>query len=57
MSLGSNNHTRMVYINKGDHDNLHVFPRADSEGSQGNVHHVHAHIDILPNMQPTFLRS
>ena len=56
----------MVYINKGDHDNPHGFPKADSEGSQDNVHHDHAHIDTPPKMPeeievripiPTFSRS
>ena len=40
----------MVYINKEDHDNPHGFPKNDSEGSQDNVHHDHAHIDIPPKM-------
>ena len=40
----------MVYINKGDHDNPHGFPEAESQGSQDNVHHDHAHIDIPPKM-------
>ena len=40
----------MVYIDKGDQDNPHGFPKADSEGSQDNVHHDHAHIDIPANM-------
>ena len=40
----------MVYINKGDHDNPHGFPKDDSEGSQDNVHHDHAHIDIPPKV-------
>ena len=40
----------MVYINKGDHDNPHGFPKDDSEGSQDNVHHDYAHIDIPPKM-------
>ena len=56
----------MVYINKGDHDNPHGFPKDDSEGSQDNVHHDHAHINIPPKMPeeievrihiPTFSRS
>ena len=41
----------MAYINKGDHDNLHGFPKDDSEGSQDNVHHDHAYIDIPPKIQ------
>ena len=40
----------MVYINKGSHDNPHGFPKDDSEGSQDNVHHDYAHIDIPPKM-------
>ena len=41
----------MVYINKGDHDNPHGFPKDDdSEGSQDNIHHDYAHIDIPPKM-------
>ena len=40
----------MVYINKGDHDNPHGFPKDDSEGSQDNVHHDYAPIDIPPKM-------
>ena len=41
----------MVYINKLDHDNPHGFQKVDSEGSQVNVNHGHAHIDISPKMQ------
>ena len=37
----------MIYINKGDHDNPHGFPKDDS---QDNIHHDHAHIDIPPKM-------
>ena len=40
----------MVYINKGDHDDPHGLPKDDSEGSQGNVHHDYAHIDMPPKM-------
>ena len=40
----------MVYINKGDHDNPHGFPKDDSEGLQDNVQHDYAHIDIPPKM-------
>ena len=40
----------MVYINKGDHDDPHGFPKDDSEGSQDNIHHDHAHTDIPPKM-------
>ena len=29
---------------------LHGFSKADSEGFQDNVHHDHAHIDILQKM-------
>ena len=55
----------MVYINKGDHDDPHGFPKDDSEGSQDIVHHDYAHIDIPPKMSegierihiPTFSRS
>ena len=49
MSLGSNNqHQNGLYINKGDHDNPHGLPKDDSEGSQDNIHHDFAHIDIPP---------
>ena len=40
----------MVYINKGDHENHHGFPKYDSVGSQENVQHEYAHIDIPPQM-------
>ena len=42
--------TRMVYINKGDHENLNGLPKCDSEGLQDNVQHDYAHIDIPPKM-------
>ena len=40
----------MVYINKGDHDNPHGFLKDDSQGSQDNLHHDYAHIEIPPKM-------
>ena len=40
----------MVYINKGDHENPHGLPKCDSVGSQDNVKHDYAHIDIPPKM-------
>ena len=40
----------MVYINKGDHDNPHGFPKVDSEGYHDNVHNDYAHIDIPPKI-------
>ena len=41
----------MVYINKVDDDNPHGLPKVDSEGSQDNVHHDQAHIDIPQKCQ------
>ena len=40
----------MVYINKGDHESPHGLPKCDSEGSQDNVQHDYAHIDIPQKM-------
>ena len=40
----------MVYINKGDHKNPHGLPKCDSMGSQDNVQHDYAHIDIPTKM-------
>ena len=41
----------MVYISKGDHDDLHGLPKDNLEGFQDTVHHDYAHIDIPPKMQ------
>ena len=40
----------MVYISKGDHDNPYGLPKDYSEGSQDNIYHDYAHIDIPPKM-------
>ena len=42
--------TRMVYINKGDHDGPHGLPKDNLEGSPDNVHHTYTHTDIPPKM-------
>ena len=41
----------MVYIKKGDHENPHGLPKCDLVGSQDNVQHDYAHIDIPPKMR------
>ena len=38
--------TRMVYINKGDHDDLHGLPKDNFEGSPDKIHHIYIHTDI-----------
>ena len=40
----------MVYIKKGNHENPHGLPKCDSAGSQDNVQHDYAHVDIPPKM-------
>ena len=40
----------MVYINKGVHEKPYGLPKCDSVGSQNNVQHDYAHIDIPPKM-------
>ena len=42
--------TRMVYINKGDHDNPHGLPKDNLEGSLDTVHHDYTHTDIPPKI-------
>ena len=50
LALALTTNTKMVYINKGDHDNPHGIPKDNLEGSQDIVHHDYAHIDISPKM-------
>ena len=40
----------MVYINKGDHDSPHGFPKNNLEGYPDTVHHDYMHTDITPKM-------
>ena len=40
----------MVYINKGDHDDLHGLPRGNLEGSLDTVHHDYMHTDFPAKM-------
>ena len=42
--------TRMVYINKGDHDDPHGLPKDNLEGSLDPIHHDYTHTDISPKM-------
>ena len=50
MSLGLATNTRMVHINKRDHDNPHGLPKNNLEGSLDTVHHDYAHLDTPPKM-------
>ena len=40
----------MVYINNGEHDNPHEFPKQNLEGSLDTVHTNYIHTDIAPKL-------
>ena len=40
----------MVYINKGEHDNPHEFPKENLEGSLDTIYTGYTHTDIPPKL-------
>ena len=44
-------HTRVVYINNGEHDNPHELPKENSEGSLNRDNAVYTQTDLATKLQ------
>ena len=47
LSLGSGYQLQSSYINNGEHDNPHVLPKENSEGSSDNAYVNYKHTDSM----------